>query len=102
MLSVSVSASAGWRSRLGELGQLRDRQRAFEQRIGGMHVQMHEAGICGHGGLSDLVADDGGDGRLPCPQHPEPCPLSSGPEPTACPVDGDALQRADVSTAGSR
>ena len=29
----------------GELGQPRDRQRAFQQRIGGMHVQMHEIEI---------------------------------------------------------
>ena len=34
---------------LGELGELADGQRAFEQRIGGMHVQMHEAGVGGHG-----------------------------------------------------
>ena len=29
----------------GKLGEARDGQRAFEQRIGGMDVQMHEAGI---------------------------------------------------------
>ena len=33
---------------LGELRQPRNRQRAFEQRIGRMDVQMHEAGIGGH------------------------------------------------------
>jgi hypothetical protein len=33
---------------LGKLGEPRDRQRPFEQRIGGMHVQMHEAGIGTH------------------------------------------------------
>ena len=32
---------------LGELGQARDGHRAFEQRIGRMHVQMHEIEI-GH------------------------------------------------------
>ena len=47
MLSVSVSASAGWRSALASSASLRDRQRAFEQRIGRMHVQVHEAEI-GH------------------------------------------------------
>ncbi len=31
----------------GELGEPRNGQRAFEQRIGRMHVQMHETGI-GH------------------------------------------------------
>ena len=41
---------------LGELGEPRDGQRAFEQRIGRMHVQMHEAGIgtwsaCNVGGV---------------------------------------------------
>ncbi len=35
--------------RLRKLRQLGDGQRAFEQRIGGMHVQMHEAGVGGHG-----------------------------------------------------
>jgi len=45
MLSVSVSAERGLAIGLGELGQPRDRKRAFEQRIGRMHVQMHEARI---------------------------------------------------------
>ena len=31
---------------LGELGEPRDRQRALEQRIGRVHVQMHETGVC--------------------------------------------------------
>ena len=35
---------------LRELREARDRQRAFEQRIGRVHVQMHEAGV-GHGFL---------------------------------------------------
>ena len=31
---------------LGQLGQLGDGQRAFQQRIGGVHVQVHEARAC--------------------------------------------------------
>ncbi len=34
---------------LGVFGELDDRQRAFKQRIGGMDVQVHEAGIGAHG-----------------------------------------------------
>ena len=45
MLSVSVSASAGCLSALANSASLLIGQRAFQQRIGGMHVQMHEAGI---------------------------------------------------------
>ena len=69
---------------LGELGELADGQRAFEQRIGGMHVQMHEAGIGGHGSLSDSVSGDGGDAALLCPPRsrnragfPQACRRSS-------------------------
>ena len=40
--------------RLGELGEPADGQRAFKQRIGGMHVQMHEAGIDRHAEASEL------------------------------------------------
>ena len=43
---------------LGEFGQPRDSQRALEQRIGRMDVQMHEAGIGGHGEGNSLT--DGG------------------------------------------
>ena len=45
---------------LGQLRQARDRQRALEQRIGRMNVQMHEGEIGGHGlGLTDLRSDHG-------------------------------------------
>ncbi len=36
---------------LGELGELADGQRALEQRVGRMHMQVHEAGV-GHAGSS--------------------------------------------------
>ncbi len=39
---------------LGEFRELADRQRAFQQRIGGMDVQVHEAGIGRHAGASDF------------------------------------------------
>jgi len=68
--------------RLGELGKPADDQRAFEQRISGMHVQMHEARISGHGGLSDSGSDDGGDVRPPCPQPSQTVPaFLKGGEP---------------------
>ncbi len=34
--------------RLGEIGEARDRQRTFEQRIGRVHVQVHESDVSGH------------------------------------------------------
>ncbi len=57
---------------LGELGQPRDRQRALEQRIGRMHVQMHEAWIGGHARLAvwndgDESVPDSGDAGAACP-----------------------------------
>ncbi len=52
MLSVSVSASAGCLSALASSASLPIGQRAFQQRIGGMHVQMHEAWIGRHAGAS--------------------------------------------------
>ena len=48
MLSVSVSARAGWLVGFRELGKRADRQRTVQQRIGGVHVQVHEAGIGRH------------------------------------------------------
>ena len=45
-LLVSVSPSAGIAVRGGELGELADRQRAFQQRIGRMHLEVHEARAC--------------------------------------------------------
>jgi hypothetical protein len=44
--------------RLGEVEQARDTQRAFEQRIGGVHVQMHESdiGFGRHGGGLSAVS----------------------------------------------
>ena len=76
--------------RLGELGKPADDQRAFEQRISGMHVQMHEARISGHGGLNDSVSEDGGDARLPCPHRSRTVPafLRAG-------TDGVRLRTAD-------
>ena len=69
---------------LGELGELADRQRAFQQRIGGMHVQMHEAGIgrrVGRQGvLGDSVCAMVRTTRQACPPRSrsrgEPCRLS--------------------------
>ena len=52
---------------LRELGEPRDGQRAFEQRIGRMHVQMHEAGT-GHPNPRDSMTQcDGGVASEPCP-----------------------------------
>ena len=45
MLSVSVSASAGWRSALASSASRAIGQRALEQRVGRMHVQVHEAWV---------------------------------------------------------
>ena len=45
MLSVSVSASAGWRSFLASSASRGNRQRALKQRIGRVDVQMHKAGF---------------------------------------------------------
>jgi hypothetical protein len=44
MLSVSVSASAGWRSALASSASFCDGDRALQQRIGRMDVQVHESG----------------------------------------------------------
>ena len=59
-LSVSVSASAGRRSALASSASRLDRQRALEQRIGRMDVQMHEAGIQ-RSALAILRSKDGAD-----------------------------------------
>ena len=52
-LLVSVSPSAGKLVRRGELGELGDRQRAFEQRIGRMHLEVHE--LRGAGGRASAA-----------------------------------------------
>ena len=66
---------------LGELRELADRHRAFEQRIGGMDVQMHKAGISGHEGPQRFVLCDGGDAGRACPWPvaavPDMCLFSS-------------------------
>ncbi len=44
MLSVSVSAKAGWWSFLGKLGELGDLDRALEQRTGRVNVKVDKSG----------------------------------------------------------
>ena len=44
-LLVSVSASAGCRSAAASFARSRDLQRALEQRVGRVHVQVHEADV---------------------------------------------------------
>ena len=68
--------------RLGEFGEPADGQRAFEQRIGGMHVQMHEAGIGGHGRPQRIRFQTMvGTQSRPVHRHPEPCRLPSAGSP---------------------
>ncbi len=80
--------------RLGEFGELGDGERALQQGIGGMHVQMHEAGIGGHvESLCEFVRGNGGDDKPPCPPGtatgPKHCPLFS----TSQARPADSLQR---------
>jgi len=83
MLSVSVSASAGCRIGLGEFGQPRDRQRAFQQGIRRVHMQVHESRVR-HVALTNRTRDGAGHGTplsIAPAKKRERCALSQGTLP---------------------
>ncbi len=71
---------------LGELGEPRNRHRPFEERIGRVHPQVHEADFCRHGVLANpLSGRDGG-------HHDGGCPSGFRHRAAAC--TGSADERA--------